>query len=68
MTQLSYFERLLESVDLIARHAYYPGKHAVVAQCAEEIADLRHSGRITGDQEELLRDILSGGCCRQRTA
>ncbi len=62
MNARSYFERLLETAELIARHADYPGKHRVVEQCREEVADLADAGRITPDQVEVLRDILVEPC------
>jgi hypothetical protein len=68
MTTLAHFDRLMESVEMIARHVDYPGKHRVVDQCAEEIGELSRAGRITDSQEGLLLDILRTGHCRQRSA
>jgi hypothetical protein len=68
MIKLSRFERLEESVDLIVRHADYPGKGRVIEQCAEEIEELHHSGEITGDQEAHLLAILRSGFGCRRTA
>ncbi len=66
MNQRSHFERLVESVELIARHSDYPGKRDVVAQCAEELEELLLSGKITDTEEELLQEILRGGRCHRQ--
>lgn len=68
MITLSRYERLEESVDMIARHVDYPGKSRVIEQCAEEIEELHDSGEITGDQEAHLLAILRSGYGRRRTA
>jgi hypothetical protein len=68
MTRMSHFERLAESVELIARHCDYPGKREVVEQCAEEIGELLQAGKITDSQEEYLQEILRGGRCRRQPA
>lgn len=60
MNSLSYFERLVATTEMIARHAAYPGKDQAVGQCLEDIDDLRHDGRITPEQQDLLRNILLG--------
>ncbi|WP_422923976.1 hypothetical protein [Singulisphaera sp. PoT] len=60
MITLSHFDRLAESVDLIARHVDYPGKQEVVDRCAEEIAELYQAGQISDNQEGLLLGILRG--------
>lgn len=57
---LSYYDRLVESVGRIARHAYYPGIEQTLNQCLEEIDVLRIDGRITPEQREALRFILLG--------
>lgn len=67
MTPLPLFERLAESVDLIAHHPDCPGKFQIVEQCAEEIEDRLRSGQITEWQERFLLDMLRGGS-RRRTA
>jgi hypothetical protein len=58
MNGISYFERLEESVALIARHPPFPGKGAAVEQCAGEIHELIRSGGITGEQGGTLLEIL----------
>jgi hypothetical protein len=60
MNNLSYFERLEESVGLIVRHPYFPGKPAAVAQCAGEIDELVRIGRLTGEQGGRLLDLVRG--------
>lgn len=58
MVAISYFERLVETAEMISRHADYPGKSRVVAQCCQEVEDLALCGRITEDQSEMLLGIL----------
>jgi hypothetical protein len=60
MSKSEYFDRLVETAGLIARHADYPGKRDVVERCREEIEDLARAGRITADEDEELQEILSG--------
>jgi hypothetical protein len=66
MSGISYFERLVESVALIAGHPPFPGKSAAVEQCTEEIQELIRSGGITGEQGGTLLNILSGVHSRTR--
>jgi len=60
MSDCHYFERLLESAGLIARHADFPGKRQVVERCREEVEDLTSSGVISSAQGENLQEILLG--------
>ena len=60
MNNYPYFERLLESAGLIARHADFPGKRQVVERCREEVEDLTSSGVISSAQGEILQEILLG--------
>jgi hypothetical protein len=60
MSDTQYFERLLETAGLIARHADYPGKRQVVERCREEVEDLTSSGAISTTQAETLQEILLG--------
>ena len=60
MSNSHYFERLLESMGLIARHADFPGKRQVVERCREEVEDLTSSGVISSAQGETLQEILLG--------
>ncbi len=55
-----YFERLVASVERIARHAYYPGIDQAIELCLEDIDDLMLSNQITPDQREALRLLLLG--------
>jgi hypothetical protein len=59
-TSLSYYDRLVESVGRIARHAYYPGIEQTLNQCLEDIDALRTAERITPEQREALRFLLLG--------
>ncbi|HMF36783.1 MAG TPA: hypothetical protein VKF17_09090 [Isosphaeraceae bacterium] len=60
MSNSHYFERLLESAGLIARHVDFPGKRQVVERCREEVEDLTSSGLISSAQGETLQEILLG--------
>jgi hypothetical protein len=61
MTDPRYFDRLLETADLIARHVDYPGKRQVVERCREEVEDLTREGRLTVTQRDVLWEILEVG-------
>jgi hypothetical protein len=56
----SYYDRLVASVERIARHAYYPGIDQTVDQCLEDIDELMRAGRISPEQREALRFVLLG--------
>ena len=60
MSNSHFFERLLESAGMIARHADFPGKQQVVERCREEVEDLTSSGVISSAQGETLQEILLG--------
>ena len=60
MISSNYFERLVTSVDRIARHAYYPGIDEAIEQCLEDIDELMHAERITAEEREALRIVLLG--------
>jgi len=60
MNSANYFERLVASVERIARHAYYPGIDQAIAQCLEDIDELLLDGHITVDEREALRFVLLG--------
>ena len=60
MISSNYFERLVTSVDRIARHAYYPGIDEAIEQCLEDIDELMHVGRITPEERDALRIVLLG--------
>ncbi len=60
MNSPDYFERLVATVERIARHAYYPGIDQAIDQCLEDIDELMRSGRITTEQHEALRFVLLG--------
>jgi hypothetical protein len=61
MFNLSYFERLIESATLIARHPEYPRKSEAVGHCRQDVEDLLLAGRIDPDQAEVLREVLGTG-------
>jgi len=65
MTGSMYFERLVASVDRIARHAYYPGIDETIHQSLQDLEDLFSSGRITGEERDALRFILLGISMRE---
>ena len=58
----SYFEKLVASVERIARHAFFPDKQQAVDLCVEDVEGLIASGRITADQGAILLGILSNAC------
>jgi len=60
MSDSNFFERLLKTAGLIARHADFPGKRQVVERCREEVEDLTGSGVISSAQGETLQEILLG--------
>ena len=60
MTGPVYFERLVASVERIARHAYYPGIDQAIEICLEDIDELMHTNRITPEQRDALRLLLLG--------
>ena len=60
MSNSHYFERLLRSAGLIARHTDFPDKRQVVERCREEVEDLTSSGVISSAQGETLQQILLG--------
>jgi len=68
MNGLSYFDRLIASAKMIARHAYYPGKDQAVGQCMEDIEDLLLAGRITPEQGDELRGVLRQSCSHWQAA
>ncbi len=55
---LCEFERLEQTVGMIKRHPYYPGKEALLDECLEDIDERYRSGRLTAEQRGRLRDIL----------
>jgi hypothetical protein len=63
------FERLERTTNLIARHADYPGKQAVVADCLDDIEDRWARGLLTLEQRFRLCAILirGAGLPRDRT-
>ena len=60
------FERLEQTVTLIARHADYPGKERVVAECLDDIEDRWRQGQLTLEQQFRLYAILLRGTSAHR--
>jgi len=54
-----YFERLTETVTLIARHPEYPMKSEAMDYCRQDVEELVHAGRIDAEQAVVLREILN---------
>jgi hypothetical protein len=54
------FERLVASVEQIARHSYYPGIDQAINLCLDDIDELWGLGQITAEQREALRFVLMG--------
>jgi len=52
------FERLEQTVGMIKRHPYYPGKEVVLDECLEDIDERYRLGRLTAEQRGRLREIL----------
>ena len=55
------FERLEQTVTMIARHADYPGKEQVVAECLDDIEDRWRQGQLTLEQRFQLYAVLLRG-------
>jgi hypothetical protein len=58
MPAVPSFERLQESVTIIARHADFPGKQQIVAKCLDDIEDRWQQGHLTLEQRFQLYSIL----------
>jgi hypothetical protein len=59
MNTMTYeFERLEQTVGMIKRHPYYPGKELVLDECLEDIDERYRLGRLTDEQRGRLREIL----------
>jgi hypothetical protein len=52
------FERLEQTIDMIKRHPYYPGKETLLDECLEDIDDRYRRGRLTAEQRGKLRDCI----------
>ena len=60
LTMLPEFERLEQTIDMIRRHPYYPGKELLMDECLEDIDERCRLGRITEVERGRLRDSLLG--------
>jgi hypothetical protein len=54
------FDRLVASVEKIARHSYYPGIDQAINLCLDDIDELWGLDEITAEQREALRFVLMG--------
>jgi hypothetical protein len=55
------YRGLMEVAIMIARHPDFPGKRDVVEECAEDIVERSHRGRLTPFQRDELLGILATG-------
>jgi len=62
-TMLPEFDRLEQTIGMINRHPYYPGKELVVDECLRDIDERHRRGRLTDEQRCRLRAILGGPSC-----
>ncbi|MGC8639601.1 MAG: hypothetical protein ACP5XB_06945 [Isosphaeraceae bacterium] len=62
------FDRLVASVEKIARHSYYPGIDQAINLCLDDIDDLWTNGQISAEQREALRFVLVGLTMAPETA
>ena len=60
MNNLTVFQSLLLAAERIARHADLPGKDEAIELCLEDIDELSSVGRISTEQQAVLRDVLLG--------
>src|SRR5689334_14652472 len=60
------FERLRQSVTIIATHAEFPGKQEVVAECLDDIDSRWQRGLLTLEQRFQLYAILVRGTFARR--
>jgi hypothetical protein len=58
MFNVSYFERLTETVTRLVRHPEFPSKRLILEQSRDEVTELIRAGRITVPEAELLYEIL----------
>jgi hypothetical protein len=60
------FERLEQTITIIAQHADYRGKQEVVAECLDDIEDLWNHGLLTLEQRFRLCAALIKGTASKR--
>jgi hypothetical protein len=58
MNNITYYNRLVASVERIARHSWYPGMDRAIEDCVSDIEGLVLDGRISEEQGETLRGIF----------
>jgi hypothetical protein len=66
MPNAPLFERLAHAVTVITRHADYPGKQQVVADCLNEIEDRWERRELTLQQRFSLYAIFMSATASQR--
>ena len=59
MTQTPTFKRLERTVNLIARHPYYPGKPEAVHDCLDDLEERYRDGSLTHEQKSILVSLLT---------
>ena len=55
------YRGLVRVAGMIAGHPDFPGKRVVVEECAEDIVERSHRGRLTTFQRDELLGILAAG-------
>ena len=58
MFNLTYIERLIETVTMLVKHPEYPNKRRVLEQSRSEVTELIRAGRISVPEAEMLFEIL----------
>ncbi|SIN79910.1 hypothetical protein SAMN05444166_0926 [Singulisphaera sp. GP187] len=59
MTEMLTFKRLERTVNLIARHPFYPGKPEAVHDCLDDLEDRYRDGSLTHEQKSILVSLLT---------
>lgn len=59
MTQMPTFKRLERTVNLIARHPFYPGKPEAVHDCLDDLEERYRDGSLTHEQKSILVSLLT---------
>ncbi|WP_020466744.1 hypothetical protein [Singulisphaera acidiphila] len=53
------FKRLERTVNLIARHPFYPGKPEAVHDCLDDLEERYRDGSLTHEQKSILVSLLT---------
>ncbi|WP_406699734.1 hypothetical protein V5E97_12830 [Singulisphaera sp. Ch08] len=59
MTETPTFKRLERTVNLIARHPFYPGKSEAVHDCLDDLEERYRDGSLTHEQKSVLVSLLT---------